>query len=192
MDINLPLILLIAVASSGALWLFDIFVLRKPRLEAIARVDEQFKTLPQEQREADPAYQTAISSVAQEPALVEYAKSFFPVLLLVFVLRSFLIEPFQIPSESMVPALEVGDFIVVNKFAYGIRLPVIRKKVIPISDPKRGDVMVFFPPHESRYFIKRVIGIPGDTIRYVNNVLYVNGELAEQTNERRENLDALE
>jgi len=97
------------------------------------------------------------------------------------VLRSFLVEPFQIPSSSMVPTLEVGDFILVNKFTYGIRLPVIRTKVIDINDPKRGDVMVFFPPHEKRYFIKRVVGLPGDRIDYIDNQLFINGaKIAEE------------
>ena len=188
MDINLPLILFLAVAGSGAVWLFDFFVLRAPRLKAIERVEGEFQALSQEQRANDNAYQSAMAAVSKEPSIVEYSKSFFPVLLLVFVLRSFVIEPFQIPSESMVPTLEVGDFIAVSKFSYGIRLPIIRKKVIPISDPKRGDVMVFFPPHETRYFIKRVVGIPGDTIRYRNNVLYVNGEEVKRTNAQREKL----
>ena len=108
--------------------------------------------------------------------MVEYAKSFFPVLLVVFVLRSFLVEPFQIPSSSMVPTLEVGDYILVNKYTYGIRLPVIRTKVLALNEPKRGDVMVFFPPHMNEtYYIKRVIGLPGDTITYRNKRLAVNG-----------------
>ncbi|MBX2859029.1 MAG: signal peptidase I [Cellvibrionaceae bacterium] len=188
MDINLPLILFIAVAGSGAVWLFDLLVLRTPRLRAIERVEGEFQQLSEGQRETDQAYQSAIAAVKKEPSIVEYSKSFFPVLLLVFVLRSFLIEPFQIPSESMVPTLEVGDFIAVSKFSYGIRLPIIRRKIIPISDPKRGDVMVFFPPHETRYFIKRVVGIPGDTIRYKNNILYVNGEEVKRSNAKREPL----
>ena len=145
MDINFPLILVILVFVSGLVTLIDKLFLAKRR-----------------------------EKEAQEPTLVEYSKSFFPVLLVVLVLRSFLVEPFQIPSTSMVPTLEVGDFILVNKFTYGIRLPVIRNKVIDINDPKRGDVMVFFPPHEKRYFIKRVIGLPGDRIDYVNNQLFIN------------------
>lgn len=111
---------------------------------------------------------------------MEYAKSFFPVLFIVLVLRSFLVEPFQIPSASMVPTLEVGDFILVNKYTYGIRLPVVGTKVVDLNSPKRGDVMVFFPPGKDIYFIKRVIGLPGDEIRYINNVLYINGEKQSQ------------
>lgn len=113
--------------------------------------------------------------------VVEYAKSFFPVLLVVFVLRSFLVEPFQIPSSSMVPTLQVGDYILVNKYTYGIRLPVLRTKVLALNEPQRGDVMVFFPPHmNDTYFIKRVVGLPGDTVTYRNKALYVNGEPLER------------
>jgi signal peptidase I len=115
--------------------------------------------------------------VAQEPAnwIVEYAISFFPVLLFVLVLRSFLVEPFQIPTGSMIPTLKVGDFILVNKYAYGIRLPVVGTKIIDVGDPERGDSMVFIPPHEEEYFIKRVIGLPGDRVRYQNKTIYING-----------------
>ena len=110
--------------------------------------------------------------------LIEYGKSFFPVLAIVLVLRSFLVEPFQIPSGSMIPTLEVGDFILVNKFAYGIRLPVVDTKVIEVSDPKRGDVMVFRYPNEpSINYIKRVVGLPGDTVRYSSDRrLFVNDQ----------------
>ena len=109
----------------------------------------------------------------KEPAnwVVEYAISFFPVLLFVLVLRSFLVEPFQIPTGSMIPTLKVGDFILVNKYAYGIRLPVVGTKIIDVGDPERGDSMVFIPPHEEEYFIKRVIGLPGDRVRYQNKTL---------------------
>lgn len=101
---------------------------------------------------------------------------FFPVLAFVLVLRSFLYEPFQIPSGSMIPTLKIGDFILVNKFTYGVRLPVLRTKVIDINSPERGDVMVFFPPHKDQYFIKRVIGLPGDKVQFLNGDLFVNGE----------------
>ena len=118
--------------------------------------------------------------VKQEEGLIEFTASLAPVLGLVLFLRSFLIEPFQIPSQSMVPTLKVGDFILVNKWTYGIRLPVLRTKIIPVSLPERGDVMVFFPPHEDRYFIKRVVGLPGDTIHVLNGVLFVNGDKLNQ------------
>ena len=119
--------------------------------------------------------------VKQEEGLIEFVGSLAPVLGVVLVLRSFVIEPFQIPSQSMLPTLKVGDFILVNKWTYGVRLPVLRIKVIDVSAPERGDVMVFFPPHEDRYFIKRVVGLPGDKIHVLNGVLYVNGEKMIQT-----------
>jgi signal peptidase I len=113
---------------------------------------------------------------AREPWWVEYPKSFFPVLLIVFLLRSFIAEPFKIPSSSMRPTLEVGDFILVNKFSYGIRLPIVEQKIIALSDPRRGDVMVFrYPLNPSQDFIKRVIGLPGDTVAYREKRLTVNG-----------------
>ena len=114
--------------------------------------------------------------VKQAEGPIEFMGSMAPVLGLVLVLRSFVVEPFQIPSSSMVPTLKVGDFILVNKWTYGIRLPVIRNKIIEMNSPERGDVMVFFPPHEERYFIKRVIGLPGDEIHVLNGVLYINGD----------------
>ncbi|MDG1812632.1 MAG: signal peptidase I [Porticoccaceae bacterium] len=119
--------------------------------------------------------------VKQEEGLIEFAGSLAPVLGLVLVLRSFLIEPFQIPSQSMVPTLKVGDFILVSKWTYGIRLPVLRTKIIEIDSPERGDVMVFFPPHEDRYFIKRVVGLPGDKIHVLNGVVFINGDKMTQT-----------
>ncbi|MEC4748633.1 signal peptidase I [Methylomicrobium sp. Wu6] len=111
-----------------------------------------------------------------EPWLVEYAHSFFPVVLIVFLLRSFIAEPFRIPSASMMPTLLIGDFILVNKFTYGIRLPVINQKVIEVNEPKRGDIVVFrFPKDPTVDYIKRVIGLPGDKIGYFNKTLSVNG-----------------
>src|SRR6266536_734412 len=102
-----------------------------------------------------------------EPWWIEYPKSFFPVLLIVFLLRSFLAEPFKIPSSSMRPTLEVGDFILVNKFVYGIRLPILAKKIVPIGDPQRGDVVVFrYPVNPTQDFIKRVVGVGGDVVEY--------------------------
>ena len=118
--------------------------------------------------------------VKQEEGGIEFIGSLAPVLGLVLLLRSFVVEPFQIPSQSMLPTLKVGDFILVSKSTYGIRLPVLRTKLVDISSPKRGDVMVFFPPHEDRYFIKRVVGLPGDKVQVLNGVLYINGEQMEQ------------
>ena len=112
----------------------------------------------------------------QQPLIVEYARALFPVILIVFVLRSFIVEPFRIPSGSMLPTLHIGDFILVNKFSYGIRLPVINKKIIDLSSPQRGEVMVFrFPRNPKLNFIKRVIGLPGDKLRYQDKQLYING-----------------
>lgn len=111
---------------------------------------------------------------------IEYTGSFFPILLLVFFLRSFLFEPFQIPSGSMIPTLQVGDFIVVNKFSYGVRLPIVGTKIIPTGEPQRGDVIVFIPPHDDRYFIKRLIGLGGDHIQVIDNQVFVNGEPLER------------
>ena len=125
--------------------------------------------------QASQAFAEACDREASEPAVVEYAL-IFPVLAVVLVLRSFLYEPFQIPSSSMVPTLEVGDYILVNKFSYGLRLPVTRTKILDVGEPERGDVMVFFPPHQNdTYYIKRVIGIPV-TESLVNKQLLVNGE----------------
>lgn len=112
----------------------------------------------------------------REPWWIEYPKSFFPVILIVFVLRSFIVEPFRIPSGSMIPTLEVGDFILVNKFTYGIRLPVVNRKIIDLNDPERGDVIVFRYPEDPSYdYIKRVVGLPGDKVAYLNKRLSING-----------------
>ena len=116
-----------------------------------------------------------------EPWWIEYPKSFFPVILIVFFLRSFLVEPFKIPSSSMRPTLEVGDFILVNKFTYGIRLPIIEKKIVEINNPQRGDVLVFrFPAEPTLDYIKRVVGVPGDEVTYKDKLLFINGKPAEQ------------
>jgi len=112
----------------------------------------------------------------KEPWWIEYPKSFFPVILIVFLLRSFLVEPFKIPSGSMVPTLVVGDFILVNKYAYGIRLPIVNKKIVDVGELKRGDVVVFrYPEDPSLDYIKRVVGLPGDRISYLNKKLSING-----------------
>ena len=116
----------------------------------------------------------------KEPVWVEWGAGFFPVILIVFVLRSFLFEPFKIPSGSMIPTLLVGDFILVNKFTYGIRLPIINKKIISLNEPQRGDVMVFrYPEDPSLDYIKRVVGVPGDEIAYQNKRLTINGQPVE-------------
>ncbi|KUJ74835.1 S26 family signal peptidase [Thiomicrospira sp. XS5] len=117
----------------------------------------------------------------KEPVLVEYSRSLFPVFLIVLVLRSFVVEPFRIPSGSMYPTLEIGDFIVVNKFAYGVKLPVTQTKILPIGEPERGDVVVFkYPKDPDVDYIKRVIGLPGDEIAYYGKTLYINGNPVKQ------------
>ncbi|KPK07040.1 MAG: signal peptidase [Betaproteobacteria bacterium SG8_39] len=144
---NFALFLFSLLVLTGAVWALDAAVLRRRR-----------------------------AAQARQPWWVEYSVSFFPVILAVFVLRSFVVEPFKIPSGSMMPTLLIGDFILVNKFTYGIRLPVINRKVIEINAPQRGDVMVFrYPPDPSLDYIKRVIGLPGDRIEYREKRLYING-----------------
>ncbi|WP_324833121.1 signal peptidase I [Pseudomonas saxonica] len=173
MSLNFPLLLVIAVAVCGLLALLDLVFLAPRRRKAIAQYQASVK----------PADAQVIEKLNKEPLLVEYGKSFFPVLFIVLVLRSFLVEPFQIPSGSMKPTLDVGDFILVNKFSYGIRLPVIDKKIIEVGDPQRGDVMVFrYPSDPTVNYIKRVVGLPGDKIRYTSDKkLYINDQLvAEQ------------
>ena len=173
MSFNFPLILVIAVAVCGFLALIDLLLLAPRRRAAMAAYEGQVN-------EPD---QQVLQKLNKEPLLVEYGKSFFPVLAIVLVLRSFLLEPFQIPSGSMKPTLDIGDFILVNKFAYGIRLPVIDTKVIEVGNPQRGDVMVFrYPSDPDINYIKRVIGLPGDRIRYTSDKhLLVNDQLvAEQ------------
>jgi signal peptidase I len=156
-------ILLMATAFTGAIWVFDSIFLRASRMKSIL---------------SKGAYRSAV----KEPWIVDYARTFFPILLTVFVLRSFLVEPFRIPSGSMHPTLWEGDFIVVNKFDYGIRLPITGKTVIPLGLPKRGDVIVFkhLKEGESIDMIKRVIGLPGDEISYKNKMIYINGAPVKQ------------
>jgi signal peptidase I len=142
--LDFALILVVATVVTGLIWAFDALIFK--RLRSAGAADG----IP-----------------AREPVVVEYAKSFFPVLLLVLVLRSFLFEPFRIPSGSMMPTLLEGDFIFVNKFVYGLRLPVLNTKIVEIGEPERGDVVVFrLPSDPSVNYIKRVVGLPGDTVYY--------------------------
>ncbi|MCL4127548.1 UNVERIFIED_CONTAM: hypothetical protein GTU68_063746 [Idotea baltica] len=173
MSINFPLILVIAVAVCGLLALADKIYFAPRRRNAIAKYTHQ----------VDDVDSSVIKKLDKAPVLIEYGKSFFPILAIVFILRSFIVEPFQIPSGSMRPTLEVGDFILVNKFTYGIRLPVLNKKVININDPQRGDVMVFrYPSDPTVDYIKRVVGTPGDHIRYTaDKHLYINNKLVAET-----------
>lgn len=148
MDMDLEFWLVIATVVSGLIWLlYSLFTRGKSKFG----------------RRVEPWY-------------VEYARSFFPVLLVVLLLRSFVAEPFRIPSGSMLPTLEIGDFILVNKFTYGIRLPITHTKIIPLGEPKAGDVVVFRFPNDPKIdFIKRLVGVPGDVIAWDNKELKVNG-----------------
>ncbi len=167
MNIDFPLILVLSVLVTGVIWLMDVLLFASERRRRRERLAEQ----------AREAGGVPAADVLPDPGIVDFSRSIFPVLLLVLVLRSFLVEPFQIPSGSMLPTLQVGDFILVNKFTYGIRLPVLGTKVKEMENPERGDVIVFrFPQDPSINYIKRVVGVPGDRIRYENKSLYVNGE----------------
>lgn len=169
---DFALIMLVILCGTGAIWALD-------RLLWLENRERKAKTLLQAGKGEEAAH------ARKEPAVVEYARAFFPVILIVFLIRSFLVEPFRIPSESMLPTLHVGDFILVNKFSYGVRLPVANLKVIDSGSPKRGDVMVFrFPGNPSINYIKRVVGIPGDRILYKDKKLYINGSPVEQVDGR--------
>ena len=145
-------ILVVLTLGTGLVWLLDKLFLAKRRAARAGLLD------------------------TKEPLLIDYSRAFFPVLAAVLFLRSFVAEPFRIPSSSMMPSLLIGDFILVNKFAYGLRLPITNKKFVSIGEPRRGDVVVFREPKERRNWIKRVIGLPGDTVAYRDNTVYVNGE----------------
>lgn len=148
MDFDFNLILVPVTLVLFAVWLLDKFVLK----------------------------QRATRGQGKESFIVSWAYDFWPVLAVVLVLRSFVVEPFNIPSDSMVPTLETGDFILVNKFEYGIRLPIVNQKIIDVSEPERGDVVVFrYPPQPNISYIKRVVGLPGDQIIYDQGQLSING-----------------
>ncbi|MEO1078078.1 MAG: signal peptidase I [Pseudomonadota bacterium] len=174
---DFPLILVILVFGTGLIWLGDRVLLAPARRRSFDALAAEYPGWSEEGSADAEGFRQASETLPRESTLVEYSRSFFPVLAVVFVLRSFLVEPFQIPSSSMVPTLEVGDYILVNKFTYGVRLPILRTKVLNLGEPKRGDVMVFFPPHMNKtYYIKRVIGLPGDVVTYRSKRLYVNDE----------------
>jgi signal peptidase I len=182
---NLALLLFGAMVVTGVIWCLDVFVLAKQRRAkadaALAEYDARYAKLTADGIKLDNGNRAVLeASILRQPTWVEYSGSFFPVIALVFVLRSFLFEPFKIPSSSMVPTLLVGDLILVNKFDYGIRLPIVNKKIIEVGNPQRGDVMVFkYPKDPSQDYIKRVIGVPGDKITYENKRLTVNGQPVE-------------
>jgi signal peptidase I len=154
--VDFALILVVATVLTGVIWAVDSLLFRRGRIGAAAG-----------------------GGTVREPIVVEYAKSFFPILLLVLVIRSFLFEPFRIPSGSMMPTLLEGDFIFVNKFAYGLRLPVLNTKIVEIGEPEHGDVVVFrLPSDPDVNYIKRVVGLPGDVVMYEpgSKRLTINGE----------------
>jgi signal peptidase I len=156
MIIDFSFILVAALFVSGAIWAIDTWLFKPKRPAPVATGAEP--------------------PSSNEPVVVEYARSFFPIILIVVVIRSFLLEPFRIPSDSMMPTLFDGDFIFVNKYAYGLRLPVVNAKVVPVGDPKRGDVVVFrLPSSPSTNYIKRLVGLPGDHVVVRENRVFVNG-----------------
>ena len=171
MSFDFPALLVGATLFTGLAWALDAAFLAPRRRQKAASLVQGGAAQDSDQ----------VATTLKEPTWIEYCKSFFPVILAVLLLRSFLVEPFRIPSGSMMPTLLVGDFILVNKFAYGIRLPVANTKIIDIDEPERGDVVVFrYPKDPSVDYIKRVVGLPGDTVRYANKVVYVNGKPAGQ------------
>ena len=166
MPFDFATVLVIAAAVTGAIWLLDVLVLG-PKRVGNGQTPKQAHS--------------AAGQMAKYPWYVDFSRSFFPVILIVLVLRSFVIEPFRIPSGSMEPTLYDGDFILVNKFTYGLRLPVTNTLFFPLGEPQRGDVIVFrFPADPSIAYIKRVVGLPGDELEYRNKQLYINGEIAAQ------------
>lgn len=182
---NFALILFVLTIVTGVIWFLDVFHFARQRRAradaALAEYDARISRMQAEgiKTEDGGARARLEADLLRQPTWIEYSGSFFPVIALVFFLRSFLYEPFKIPSSSMVPTLVTGDLILVNKYTYGIRLPILNKKVVEINDPQRGDVMVFkYPKNPALDYIKRVVGVPGDRIVYRNKRLTINGEAA--------------
>jgi signal peptidase I len=178
-------LLLLATTLTGVYWLAEQLHFLPMRRAAALQFDaeraQRLQTLQQQgitsQEDESPALQ-AREALLRQPWWLDWTAGLFPVIAAVFFLRSFLFEPFKIPSGSMIPTLHIGDLILVNKFHYGIRLPVLNHKVIDGHPVERGDVMVFrYPPKPSLDYIKRVVGVPGDKIAYINKVLTINGQL---------------
>lgn len=168
---DFPTFLVLATMITGLIWAMDalVFAPRRNRNATAMRADDEVSG------------STAVKAARKEPYIVELSRSFFPIILIVLVVRSFVVEPFRIPSGSMMPTLLVGDFILVNKFKYGIRLPVVNTKILDMADPQRGDIIVFrYPENPKIDYIKRVVGVPGDRIAYYNKILYINGKKAAQ------------
>ncbi|MDA8454586.1 signal peptidase I [Acidovorax sp. GBBC 3334] len=184
---NFALLLFLATVVTGAYWLAERFVFLPRRRRAAQAIEDAAAQRRLELdrmgiAKVDGDVQESKDRILMQPWWLDWTAGLFPVIAIVFVLRSFLFEPFKIPSGSMIPTLLVGDLILVNKFTYGIRLPVINKKITQGNAPQRGDVMVFrYPPQPSMDYIKRVIGVPGDEIAYLNKRLTVNGQPVETT-----------
>jgi signal peptidase I len=184
---DFALIMFVLLLITGSIALIDKWYFWPRRVRALksamAALEQRLGavTTPQQETERGKLNADLRNEFLRRPTWIEYPVSFFPVILAVFLLRSFLVEPFKIPSGSMIPTLQVGDFILVNKFTFGLRLPIISKKIVQINDPQRGDVMVFhYPEDPSVDYIKRVVGLPGDDIVYRNKKLFVNGVLQPQ------------
>ena len=182
---NFALLLFLATVVSGAYWLAERFYFLPKRQQAAAALEAQAIKRNQDLTKlgiakVDGDVTEAKKAILAQPWWLDWTAGLFPVIIGVFILRSFLFEPFKIPSGSMVPTLRVGDLILVNKYHYGIRLPVINTKVTEGNAPQRGDVMVFrYPPKPSLDYIKRVVGIPGDEVAYLNKRLSINGKAVE-------------
>lgn len=179
---NFALLLMLAVAVTGLYWLAEKLVFLPRRKQAAQQWVEEHSArkaalLKQGFSDVEGDVEPARQKLMMQPWWLDWTAGLFPVILAVFVLRSFLFEPFKIPSGSMIPTLRVGDLILVNKFYYGLRVPVFNTKLISNHLPQRGDVMVFrYPPQPSLDYIKRVIGIPGDEVAYLNKQLTINGK----------------
>lgn len=172
MSFDFQAAMVLALLVTGVLWGLDAWRFR-PRRERVAA-----ELIARDGENVD---QARLAAVRKQPILVEYARSFFPIILIVLLLRSFLVEPFRIPSGSMMPTLLAGDFILVNKYSYGLRLPVTDTKILEVGSPAHGDIAVFrYPDDPSVDYIKRIVGLPGDHIRYEDKTLYINGVRVEQ------------
>ena len=169
------MLLTVLFLITGLAWLADRFYFAPQRKKNAEAIFDKAKSSGQG------GYDAAVRAALARPAWLEYTAGLFGVIALVFVLRSFIVEPFRIPSGSMLPNLYVGDFILVNKYTYGLRMPITNDVIVPMNQPKKGDVVVFqFPPDPSQSYIKRVVGVPGDVVRYENKVLTVNGQTYQQ------------
>jgi len=184
-EANFALLLFLASVITGVYWLGEQFIFAPARLRAAEQLesdDAQRRSALAQQgiKQVDGDVAQAKATLLSQPWWLEWTAGLFPVIVTVFLLRSFLFEPFKIPSGSMIPTLLVGDLILVNKYHYGLRVPVINTKITEGSKPERGDVMVFrYPPQPSLDYIKRVVGVPGDTVAYLNKRLTINGQVVE-------------